>query len=276
MNDFTPWEEWKRLCDSAKCSEDTKAALYQFARINWNVHLEREAGGGEVPEAGEVVGKEPWERFESHCAVPHATNGKSWKDWLFMRLSLPSGTPADKIRSGASGIIRSVVREFLRKEGRFRLRRFARPETSISDVVPSSSDGLTYEDLLPDTLDPSTEAELRELGLIAVAKAEEIMSEMGMRQRLVLTAFALGVALSNPEVERIADCKKSVLSDELKKTLRDIESRIHKDYAGEDPRGRSLLLTGVKGAIREMCLYPKNQPEAWQSRLFFLAEDFES
>jgi hypothetical protein len=237
--------------------------------------LDDEAGGGDIPEAGEVTGTEPWERFESYCAVKKTAQGKSTKSWLFMRLSLPSGTPADKIRSGASGIIRSVVREFLRKEGRFRLRRFARPEPSLSDVPSNSSADLTYEDLLPDTLDPSKEVELRELEQIAVTEAAEIMSGFSERQCIGVTAWALGLALSNPEVEKLAGCKKSVLSEELKKTLLEIEKKIHDDYADEDVRGRKLLAGRVILALREMCSQPKNQSEMWQSRLFSLAEEIE-
>ncbi len=277
MNDFAPWEEWKKLCDSAQCSEETKSALYQFARINWDVHLGKEAGERKPPEKGEVTGREPWERFESYCVVPNPTNGKSWKDWLFMRLSLPSGTAADKIRSGASGIIRSVVREFLRKEGRFRLPRFAGPQPSLDDELPSdSNDGsLTLRDLLPDMRDPSKEAEFRELEQLAVAEAAEIMSELTERQRISITAKVLGLALSNPDVERIAGCKKSVLSDELDKTGPGIIAKIHEDYAEEDLRSRDEIVGQTLLAIREMCLHPKNEPEMWQSRLFSLAEEIE-
>ncbi len=277
VNDFAPWEEWKRLCDSAKCSEETRSALEQFARASWNSLLHRLRGGSDIPEDGEVAGKFPWHRFESHCAIKQTPEGKSYKDWLFKREHLPYGTPADKIRSGAYFLIRWALEEYIRKEGRFRLPGWGRPQPSFDDELPSGGEGktLTLHDLLPDNLDPSKEAEFRELGQLAVAEAEGIMAGLGVRQRLVLTAFALGIALSNPEVEEIARCKKSVLSDALKKTLRDIEDKIHEDYAGEDARGRALLLTGVKSAVCEMCLAPNNQPEMWQSRLFSLAADNE-
>ena len=276
MNDFAPWQEWGELCDSAKCTDNHKAALYEFARINWHLYLDDESGGGEIPESSEVTGEQPWMKFESYCVVKHTTEGKSTKSWLFKRLSLPYGTPADKIRSGASLLMRSVVREFLRKEGRFRLRRFGRPEPSLDDILPNSSETLTYGDvLLQDIPDPGQEAELRDLKKIAQEEAVEIVSGFSERQRIVVTAWALGIALSNPEVGKIAGCKKSVLSDELNKTFRSIEKKIHSDYADEDVRGRSLLLGDVFLAVHEICSQPEKQPEMWQSRLFSLAADIE-
>ena len=276
MNDFTPWEEWGRLCDSAKCSESTRAALHKFARNNWHVHLADESGGGEPPEAGEVTGTEPWQRFESHCAVKQTAGGKSYKSWLFERvILLPKGTPADKVRSGAYGIIRSVVRDFLRREGRFRLPRFPRPQPSLSDTPPDSTEDLTYEDLLPDGIRPGQDVEIREFNRIAVEDARKIMAELNDRQHLEITAWALGIALSHPEVEALAGCKKSVLSEELAKTFRDIQRKIHSDYAGEDVRGRRLLLGHVMLAVRELASTPENQPETWKARLFSLAADIE-
>lgn len=277
MNDFAPWEEWKTLCDSAKCSAETKAALEQFARASWNSVLHRLSGSTDIPEDGEVTGKFPWHRFESHCVIKQTAEGKSYKDWLFARLKLPAGTAADKIRSGAFLIMRWVVEEYLRKEGRFRLPRFAGPQPSLDDEIASNTDDgpLTLHDLLPDMRDPSKEVEFRELAQLAVVEAEEIMAELTERQRISITAKILGLALSNPEVERIAGCKKSVLSDELDKTCRAIVAKIHADYAAEDLRSRVEIVEQTLFAIREMCLHPKNQPEMWQSCLFSLATDNE-
>jgi hypothetical protein len=277
MSDFAPWQEWGERCDSTLCSENTRAELHKFARINWSAHLDGEAGGGDVPEAGEVTGKEPWERFESYCAVKKTSEGKSTKSWLFMRLSLPSGKPADKIRSGASGIIRSVVREFLRREGRFRLPGLGRPQPSLDDDLPRGTEGdsLSLHDLLPDIRDPNKQAEFRELEELAVTEAGEIMSELTERQRIAITAKVLGLALSNPEVERIAGCKKSVLSAELDKARRAIKRKIHDDYPDERARRRSEFGDEVRRAICRMCAKPKNQPEMWEARLFSLAVENE-
>ena len=107
------------------------------------------------------------------------------------------------------------------------------------------------------------------------AEAEKITAAFSVRQRIVFTAWALGVALSNPEVEKIAGCKKSVLSEELSRMLRKIERQMHEDYADEDSRGRELLLTRVRSAIAEICSQPNNSPETWQTRLFSLAADIE-
>jgi hypothetical protein len=275
MNDFIPWQEWGELCDSALCSESSRAELYKFARINWNAWLDKESGGGDVPEESEVVGTEPWQRFESHCAVKQTAAGKSYKSWLFERVSiLPNGTPADKVRSGASVIMRTVVREFLRKEGRFRLRRFSQPEPSLSDTPPNASEGLTYEDLLSDTVAPGQEVELRDLQRIATTEARKVVDgSFNERQRIVFTAAALRIALSNPEVERLAGCKKSVLSDTLNKTLREIAATIHRDYAEDDLPERALLIRFVQAAIFEICTQSDNQPEIWKARLFSLAAD---
>lgn len=273
MNDFAPWEEWKKCCDSAKCSGGARVALHQFARTCWNYHLDEESGGGDVPEEGELTGEDPWQRFESHCAIKQTIEGKACKDWLFERIFLlPSGTPADKVRSGAFFVMRSVVREFLRREGRFRLRRFGRPQPSLNEPVPNSEEGLTKEDLLPDTVAAGQDAELRDLQRIAMEEAQATVSrEFNDRQRIVFTAFALRVALSNPEVERIAGCKKSVLADTLIKTGREIGAKIDRDYAEAEPLERRKLHEYVLKAVLEICSRPDYQPETWKARLFSLA-----
>jgi len=278
MNDFAPWEEWKKCCDSAKCSEGTKAALHQFARTCWNHHLYEQRGGGDVPEAGELTGKDPWHRFESHCAIKQTLEGKAYKDWLFQRIRLlPNGTPADKVRSGAFFLMRWVVQDFLRKEGRFRLPRFSQPQPSLSEPVSGSEGGLTEEDLLSDTVAPGQDVELRDFQRIAMEEAQAIVKhEFNERQRIVFTAVAVRVALSNPEVEKIAGCKKSVLSDTLNKTLREIAANIHRDYAEDDPLERDELIRYVVRAVLEICAQPDNHPETWRDRLFSLEAGAES
>lgn len=278
MNEFAPWEEWKKHCDSAKCSDDARATLYQFARTCWNHHLDEQSGGGDVPETGEVAGEDPWHRFESHCAIKQTTEGKSYKDWLFDRIRLlPNGTPADKVRSGAFFVMRWVVQDFLRKEGRFRLRRFGRPQPSLSESVHNSEkgkseEGLTKEDLLPDTVASGQDVELRDLQRIAVEEAQALVRRhFSERQRIVFTAVAMQVPLSHPEVERIAGCKKSVLSDTVNKTLREIAANIHRDYDEDDPLVRDELIRYVVRAVLEICAQPDNSPETWKTHLFSVA-----
>jgi len=276
MNEFAPWQEWGERCAADLCSEDTQAALHEFASMKWSLYLERGTRGSEIPGSGKISSQEAWQRFENYCWIKPTGEGKSTKSYLFTQLDIgKEGTPTDIVRASASLIMRSVVRDFLRHEGPLRFPGHAKPALSLSDAPPNSRESLTYEDLLRDTRDPSKEAEFRELEQLAVTEAVEILAGLKERQLIVITACALGIALSNPEVEKIAECKKSVLSEELKKTLRDIEKRIHKDYAEEDVRGRIELAEQVFRAIHNICSQPKNQPEMWQSRLFSLATDIE-
>lgn len=269
MNNFAAWREWGELCAADLCSESTKDALRAFARTRWQAHLNH--WGNNSPESGEVTGNEAWHRFETHCVVKTTRAGKSYKSWLFQRIaSLTEGTPVDIIESGACGIMRWAVRDFIRNEGRVRLPGRLTPERSLEDVVPGS-DGRTFGDLLPDQVDVNSELERREYERLADDEASQWFLELSDRQRIVVTAWALGIALSNPEVEKIAGCKKSVLSDELKKTFQSIAVRINTKYVDEDPLGRECLVRFMLRAIVRICTQPDNRPETWRSHLFSIA-----
>ena len=102
-----------------------------------------------------------------------------------------------------------------------------------------------------------------------------MLTALTERQRIAITAKVLGLALSNPKVEKIAGCKKSVLSVELDNAYSAIERKFNRDYADEHEQARSEMRLEMSRAIHNMCLNPKNEPEMWQSRLFSLAADIE-
>ncbi len=83
MNEFAPWQEWGERCAADLSSEDTQAALHEFASMKWSLYLERGTRGSEIPGSGKISSQEAWQRFENYCWIKPTGEGKSTKSYLF-------------------------------------------------------------------------------------------------------------------------------------------------------------------------------------------------
>lgn len=271
MTTFDHWCEWKKRCALTDCGPEAQSALMAFGRERWAKYLSSEGGYGS-PEQGELSTKDIWHRFEAWCWTEHIVNGKAYKDWLFKRLATHHGTPLQIVQSGATLLMRDVVREYLRHEGRSRRPGQRKPEPSLDESVPGTDGAVTYGDLLPGELETESLAVLGDYQRLGREGAQAAFGDLSELQRIVLAARGLGLPLSNPEVERIAGRKKSVLSDTVAKLEATIISQVDAKYRTDDEAGRRLLAAITLKELMVLCQEPKNSSETWLTELFRLTE----
>ncbi len=261
------WEEWKKQCAIALCSNDARRDLESFAFHRWTRFLQT-IFGYDSPELTELKIGDIWHRFETWCCVSSTSSGKAYKDWMFGRLETHVGTPLDIIQSGATLLLRDVVRDFVRHEGRMRLPGRRAPEISLNEPIAGIEGDLTYADLLPAELDADSQLIVREYQRLAEQEASELLPRLVSRERLVLAASALGIPMSNPRLARIAGKKKSVLSSTLQRVEDRIKQHIDKKYTGEQEGDRRVLCIATLRQLRNVVCDPKNSPETWRAELF--------
>ena len=200
-----PWGEWKKKCALGLCAPDTQDALQEFTDTRFRRYLCRYAPAERIRDL--MPSREnAWHLFETHLVTDPCRRGKSYKMWLFASASPPKHPSPDSIERSAAVLMRSVVREFLRREH--------------SPARVQSFDQLTergYEtdltQLLPQTLTPADETSWREQESIAAAAALQWWGKLSFRERIALLGRALGLPLSHPSITRVAGCKKTVLSE---------------------------------------------------------------
>jgi hypothetical protein len=232
------WLEWKRRCALGLCEPGAQATLEKFAYSRFSLYARRYAATTNVKDANALCpsGHDAWHLLETHMAASKTAGGKHYKDWLFDRVR-DSGDPSlSVIESGASVLIRSVVRENLRRE-------FSAPNMiSENTVVYGEGDSaLTIQDLLPGGMSPADAVAQREFEQLAKTHAGELVPGLSWREKLVLFAKSLGIALSHPEVEAAAECRKTVLNDAYKKCVHRITVQVQDQYANEEPDSVMLL-----------------------------------
>lgn len=281
MAEFAHWQEWGERCAADLCSDAAKKALHDFAQTRWRSYMTKKFGPSS-PELDEMSARDCCHKFEMQCLVGSGDTAKRYKSSLFKRLALKNqADPADAIERGAYAIIRSAVKHFIRHEGRMRLplekkhrkkgksekRKIPEIERSLQDEAPGS-DGLTYGDLLPDSVSLGSELEEREFRRLAHEEATVLLSKLTRRQRIVLAARALGIAISNPLVEELAGSKKSVLSDELKKIEITLVNQIYAKFHDEDAVSRECLSRQALQELASLAVQMDNSSEIWLPRLF--------
>ncbi len=245
------WREWKAQCALDLCSKTTAAHLRQFGGRRFRRYVERclpKSGPGRAS-ADVLSPRDAWHRFEVHLCVRESRAGKRYKEWLFQRADPHEAHWERIVEAGATVLMRTVVREFLRHEHAVPWMRSLQDPLLGSDGTP-----LTLEDLLPGTLDPSDEAERKEIEEAAGHVAGEILSDLSSRERIAVAARDSGVSLSHSDVlKKAAGCQKSALYTAYRKVFHKIAARVQEDAekatASEQAAFGLLIYDRLKNAI---------------------------
>jgi hypothetical protein len=179
------WRAWKRVCAADLCDADTAAVLRRFGHARFAVYLRRT--GCPLPEA-----REAWHLFESTCQVSGTRAGKRYKDWLFARAQAMEGSWLEAIESGASLLMRSVVREFVRREHA--------PSFMQSLQQPVGGGTISLEELLPDPSTASTDMDDETLRVMARALAGLLLPTMDKTERALVWAKVHDVSFADPRL----------------------------------------------------------------------------
>ncbi len=220
------WAEWKIQCARKLCGEETQIRLGSFAQSRFGIQLRRQVSITNLNN-NDVLRQLPssdnaWHQFESYAALKQTREGKRYKDWIFARVQGGNGVPLDIIQSGASLIMRSVVRAYLRAE-------FS-PRITVSMDQPIGDSELTMADLLPGKIDPVDSVVENEYNILAERHAATLLEELSCRERIGLLAKFNGISLDNAEVLALAGCGKSTLSQVVRDMLGKIRDDIKREY----------------------------------------------
>lgn len=188
-------------------------------------------------QARSLSAQESWHLFESHATIGTTRRGKRFKDWLFSRVHSRDADRGSAVAAGATVLLRQAMKDYLAAE-------FSPLGVSSLDAADAP---LSAEDLLPDLCTPADEAARREYERLAQQHAEEWFAAASGRVRAALLARTLGLALSDPAVERAVGCRKSRAAELLRQTVAGWVKALRREYEGEDTEGiRCLTLAAFQ------------------------------
>ncbi len=266
---YQPWSEWRQQCAVALCSHPARRTLHMWAYARFSKLIERCAARTKriTPPSDSVSPRNAWHLFETFLAVPGATGGKSYKKWLFSRLSRSSDHPLDVVQSGASLIMRDVVRRYLRQE-----QHSGWMDSLDRPVVGHGDSALTGRDLLAGVADPVDEIARREYESLARAHAARLIKGIDRADRVILLAKHTGRPLSDPEVERFAGRRKSALNRRYHALLASIVDEVRESYPDDDGRAHLLLGAMIVENLQER-IFLQEKVEMRFGRAFYVVEE---
>lgn len=228
--------------------------LRNFGSARFAAYMKRYASrtghrGGGAMRVAEVA--DGWNLFESHVQISRTRAGKRYKDWLFARAR--QGGPDDFLalmESGASLLMRSVVRLYLRKE------HGAHFMASLQAPL-GGSDGMgTYslEDLIPDaSVHPADEIGEREWRELADRHAGTFFETMDFREVVTLWARTRGINFGDRRLLNWVGCSDSALYKEYRQFVENMGAAIKKFHPDECPEALVRLGLMIHEKLGEMC-----------------------
>ncbi|MDP6526240.1 MAG: hypothetical protein QGI24_02810 [Kiritimatiellia bacterium] len=262
------WFEWKRQCALALCSPCTRHVLRQFAHARFRYYVAKYLHRTNLrnPAVISVEDRQAWHLFESHLELKTTRRGKAYKNWLLSRANEDEEGAIQALESGASLIVRDVVREFMRKE--------ISPPRTMSLSRPLNDDfarPMTMADLLPGEIDPTSKVEMREYSELAGGHAGDAFDDMKRREKIAVFCRSMGISLAHHVVAEITGCRKSSLSNSYRDAITRIASHIQHKYVKEDSESvKTLTLMTVQIVKEKVVAWAKLEKSC--ARLFKVAE----
>jgi len=244
------WREWKKRCAADLCEPEIAGMLHRFGALRFASMLKRVTSDAE---RNSVDGSRGWHLLETYARVSSTREGKRYKDWLFARADLQGERWLALIESGASLLMREVVRHYLREESApaFMVSLNMKIDRDIQSV--SGTDGLSLEDLLPGQMDPLDEIETREWNNLARSLAGSVILSMSLIEKVAVAARAQGVPLSDPRVIKIAGCSRSQLYAAYGECVERVARALKREHPAEEAarliQGARLVLDHLEKII---------------------------
>jgi len=231
------WRAWKQACAADLCDAETAAVLRRFGQVRFGGYIRR--AGHQVPEA-----RDAWHLFESTCQVTKTRAGKRYKDWLFARADMLDITWLEAIESGASLLMRYVVREFLRRE---------HSPSFMQSIQKTVGDGsVTLEELLPDSIETLGGIDETEMTTMAQHLAGQVFPTLDKTERALIWAKLHSVPFSDPRIMNKTRLGKSVLHDRFDLLIRRLTEIIRRTYPNETHSVTTSLIIYSLTALGKM------------------------
>lgn len=239
MTDCRDWTEWHQRCALHLCSETARRDLSHFALARFRTYARRYATRTNTDAAGiaNLTEQEAWHRFETHLLVRNTRAGKAYKQWMFARGGADGSPRREIIESGATLIMRDVVREHIRRE--------CSPAAVVSLDAPfpgSRGKGVPFGDLLAGGIDPSDTVAIKEMEDLSRRHAGEIFKQIDRREEAALLARASRTSFTDPAVQKAAGCGRTRLTEIYNALVERTVKQLKSEYPNED-RDALLQLT---------------------------------
>ncbi|MDP6491513.1 MAG: hypothetical protein QGH42_05570 [Kiritimatiellia bacterium] len=245
-----PWNEWKERCAVLRCSPETRLALHTFGGQRYRTLAQRCLSTINVSDVVLVAlpDADAWHLLELHMTLPEAINGKAYKEWLFARVEGASDAPFDIVQGGATLLMRSVVREHLRREY------LSAAHISTHQGPPGThpTEDAT-EEWLPGTLDTAEAVETEELALLAAKHAATLFEDLPRRQRIALAARHLHIPLSNARLLAVAGCLRSALHGAFREFAEHVLDYVRDHFPRDDRDTQRDLALALFERISHLC-----------------------
>lgn len=244
------WREWKKRCAADLCEPEIGGMLHRFGALRFASMLKRVTSDAE---RNSVDGSHGWHLLETYSRVSSTREGKRYKDWLFARADLQADRWLESIESGASLLMREVVRHYLREESApaFMVSLNKKIDRDIQSV--SGTAGPSLEDLLPGQIDPLDDIEAREWNDLARSLAGSVILSMSLIEKVAVWARAQGVPLSDPRVIKLAACSRSQLYAAYGECVERIARTLKREHPDEEAarliQGARLVLDHLEKFI---------------------------
>lgn len=249
MTELLHWSEWYRMCALDACDHDVRGALHLYAgsRFRYYVRIYLRQTNHTEPDALIPSDAEAWHAFETLVRLRHTRQGKCYKHWLFTRAQGATGRRAlDAVQSGATLLMRDVVRDRLRTETS------PRHTISLDRPLPDNQpEGPALRDLLPGFDNPGLDVQQRDFDQQGARTAVELLHKgLNRRHKVSLLARMLGFSLVNQMVVAAAECSRSALCRTYHDALQSIAEKVNARFAQDDPATRAALAVATFHALK--------------------------
>jgi hypothetical protein len=257
------WRAWHAACALDLCKPAVVEQLRLFGSHRFRYYLNRYAarqGGGGVRLPRTPAETEVWHLLETHTQVSQSRAGKSYKKWLQSRARGQQGDDwLATMESGASLLMRDVVREFLRREGTAAF--------MVSTAQSIGGDGLTVEQLLPDPEQTASALLEMEDEALTDALADRLTPQLSERDGRILVASYLGIPFADADFQQWAGCSCSRAYELYQLCLRRLCEQIQLDFREESPAVWIKMAQKTSEKIKKR-IFLKIFPEKASARFF--------
>ncbi len=248
------WLAWRRTCALAACDTPTRDALQRFALKRWRHYAN--ACAWMIHCEGKPIAIPPaaiaWHDFETWLCLRRSRRGKTYKKWLFARISSHIGDDQSlkAIQGGASLIMRDVVRE------RFRREMSRRGTISLNATLAGeTSESLSLQELLPASNLTQDDVYQRDLAALGTATATSLSRDvLSRRAKIALLAREWGLSTTHPAVLQAAACSKSAIYKAYHDALKTIAGTVNKRFRHDDRETRASLAVATMQALKPQLL----------------------
>jgi len=231
------WLHWKRVCAADLCDAATAAVLRRFGHVRFALHIRR--SGRPLPEV-----RDTWHLFESTCQVSKTRAGKRYKDWLFARAEAMEIPWLEAIESGASLLMRSVVREFLRREHA--------PSFMQSIQQPIAGGSVSLEELLPDQTSSPADMDDHDLRTMAQELAGQLWPSLDKTERALVWAKIRDIPFTDQRLINKTRLGRSVLHERFGLFMARLTSHVRARHPKESHSAITSLIIFTLMALGEM------------------------